>query len=130
MKNVTFNITASRFRNFTTAQETKVKEGLALFQKVVEDARFKEKVCNFVWTSESGNAFNRFLMSKGMSNTQVFETICNSTGKMMNDTMMMATGNTNMVCNIVPCCNKNEYVYCCSISGYAVFFIVVFRCIR
>ncbi len=114
MKNVTFNITASRFRNFTAAQETKVKEGLALFQKAVEDARFKEKVCNFVWTSESGNAFNRFLMSKGMSNMQVFETICNTTGKMMNDTMMMATGDSTMVCNIVPCCNKNEYVYCCT----------------
>ncbi len=109
MKNVTFNISASKFRCFTSAQEAKIKAGIQLFQKVVNDQHFKEKICNFVWTSEHGNRYERFLMSNGMSNMQVFDDLCNMLNKVMPSRSTDAKSMQDMTCMVMPVANKMEY---------------------
>ncbi len=102
MVNVKFNIGCTRTAYFTKNQTAKVKAGIAIFEKVINHPSFKERICNFNWTSPEGTTFNRFLFCNGMSNTQVWD--CIQDGCDWGTT----PGTTTSFVNVVPCCSVSE----------------------
>ena len=112
MKNVKFNIATTRTNCFTPAQAKKVDAGIEIFKKVMTSEEFKNTVCNFKWRTTEGMTFNRFYLSNGMSNQQVWETLCSETTwtKVLNNVVEgMAYGS---VVNVIPCCTSEEVMNC------------------
>ena len=121
MMNVKFNIAATRTNFFTPAQAKKVDAGIEIFKKVVTSQNFRDAVCKFNWRTTEGMTYNRFFMSNGMSNEQVWDMICNEftwTEKLNNVVSGMmwggATTNNCAVVNVMPCCTRQEVVNCCN----------------
>ena len=121
MMNVKFNIAATRTNCFTPAQAKKVDAGIEIFKKVMTSEEFRNAVCNFKWRTTTGMVFNRFYMSNGMSNQQVWETVCNETSwtkgltNVVDGMMWGGTAANNCaVVNVVPCCTREEVMNCCN----------------
>lgn len=68
-------IKIGRLRNkcFTRAQKAKLEAGIDIYQKLVSHEHFKDLVLKYHWTNNTGRIFRRFLMSNGLSNSQIFE---------------------------------------------------------
>ena len=75
MVNVKFNVGSTRTSYFTKNQIAKVNAGIAIFEKVINNPSFKERITNFSWTTPSGTTYNRFLLCNGLSNTQVWDSL-------------------------------------------------------
>ncbi len=106
MKNVQFNVCGTRTQQFTSSQETKVRKGIEIFQRVVNSPAFKNRVCNYSWTSSNGKTFQRFHMSHGLSNTQVWDCLCNGNVSWNNQYSQQQTF------NVVPCATNTDWNNC------------------
>ena len=105
MVNVKFNVGCTRTCYFTKNQIAKINAGIAIFEKVVSNPEFKERVTNFNWTTPSGTTYNRFLLCNGMSNTQVWD--CLESGCEWGT--MTNTPATTV--NVVPCGSTTEMTW-------------------
>ena len=104
MVNVKFNVGSTRTSYFTKNQMAKVKAGIAIFEKVVNNPSFKERIQTFSWTTPSGTTYNRFLLCNGMSNAQVWD--CLQSGCEWGTTSKPST-----TMNIVPCGSTTEMTW-------------------
>ncbi len=102
-----FNITASQQNSFTVAQAAKVDAGVEIFKQVICSEEFLNKVNNFQWRTSEGVAFNRFYLSKGMSNHQIGDVICKGLNREY-DLINVVKPNAVPVLNIIPCTNQKE----------------------
>ncbi len=107
MKNIKFQFGSTPTCTMTQKQMEKVKSAITILEKVVASPSFKKNVNDFNWSSRNKTTYNRFHLSNGMSNAQVWDCITNATN-WFNPTMKTKT--TNTVINIVPCTTRNEVV--------------------
>lgn len=105
--NIKFNITPTRTNFFSKAQSEKVDAGVEIFKQVLNSDEFFKRVKNFQWRTSDGIAFNRFYLSRGMSNQQVGEAICRGLHRQQG-LINVIKSNVNIVINIVPCGNRQE----------------------
>jgi hypothetical protein len=106
MSNVNFVVGNNRNCRFTSTQIEKVNRAIEIFQKVWASSQFKKAVSSHNWTNETGNTFNRFHMSNGMSNEQVWACIkeaCNTPN---------GAPSPNNTITVMPCANWNDYNWC------------------
>lgn len=101
MRNVKLNICGTKNLQFTTKQMAKVQKGIEIFEKVVNSDTFKDQICNYTWTAANGTCYNRFHLSNGMSNEQVWNCLTNGTA-CWNTQIETAT------VNILPCANRSQ----------------------
>lgn len=113
MKNVNFNITSTTTNCFTPSQAAKVDAGIEIFKQVMNSEEFQNQVQNFQWRTSEGVAFNRFYMSNGMSNQQVWDMICNNMD-WKNGLTNVVTNNNVVTVNVVPCATTQEMMDCCN----------------
>ena len=115
MKKVKFEICNTRTRTFTTTQQQKVNTAIDILQKVWASPTFKKQVKNYTWNAADGTMYKRFHLSKGMSNTQVWD--CLESG--WNWFTPNTNSKTTWTINIVPCCTRNEVVACVTPTGFS-----------
>ncbi len=106
MSNVTFTIGTNRTCRFTSSQVEKVNQAIEILDKVWGSTNFKKAITGFSWTSENGTTFDRFHMSGGMSNDQVWSCISNATNTPTNKSK------SKVNISVVPCANANDYNWC------------------
>jgi len=106
MSNVTFTVGTNRNCRFTSAQLTKVNQAIEIFQKVWNSKNFKSAVCDHSWSAENGTTYNRFHMSNGMSNDQVWSCIWNACNE------PNATSTNNNTITVMPCASWSDYNWC------------------
>lgn len=107
MVNVKFNVGSTRTGSFTKNQVAKINAGITIFEKVVNSPAFKQKVTEYSWNTPTGTTYKRFLLSNGMSNTQVWE--CFQKG--IEWAPAPTTKSATPTINIVPCCSTTEMTW-------------------
>ncbi len=108
MVNVIFNVGSVRTRPFTVNQMKKIEEGIAIFNQIVNSSTFRKRVTNYSWRTDNGTTYNRFHMSNGMSNDQVWDCIEQGFNRPVPATKK---NNTSWVMNIMPCFSVNDIMW-------------------
>ena len=74
---ITIKIGRLRNKFFTREQKAKLEAGIDIYQKLVVHEHFKDLALQYHWSNNTGRTFRRFLMSNGLSNSQVLQKLEN-----------------------------------------------------